>query len=149
MSESKNWSAGTKVVVAVAAAVGLGWLFKKAIVTSATVGAVGGALFTFAALQALQKAGVVVQLPETPPPAGAGTILTTEAGDALTLKALCVSGKGGTITWSRSVQGADGKSAETSTSRDIDCPFDAAALAKVKEMGFAFWGPKAAGMAAS
>ena len=144
MSEStkgSGWATAAKVGLGLAAALGLGWLFVKVAKVGAVVGAVAGAVFTAGALPARQQAGVVVQFPETPPPTGAGVSLTTEAGDALALRALCDDGKGGALAWSHSERDGGGKGTRFSVQKDVACPFDAAALAKVKGLGFTFWGP--------
>jgi hypothetical protein len=116
VSESKPWGTGTKVLVGVGVAAGLGYLLVKVATTSAKVGVAVGAVMTAAALDALAKAGVVVQMPESPPPAGAGSTLTTASGDALVLKTACPDGPAG-------------------------CPFDGVTLAKAKALGLTFWGP--------
>lgn len=116
MSDPKPWGTGTKVLVGVGVAAGLGYLFVKVAATSVKVGAASGAVMTAVALDMLAKAGVVVQLPNTPAPLGAGSILTTTSGDALALKTACPDGPAG-------------------------CPFDGVTLAKAKKLGFTFWGP--------
>jgi hypothetical protein len=118
-SEKYGWSAGAKFVTVVAAVLGVGWLVKKTAETSFVVGAAVGVGLTTVVSAALAEEGVVVQFPRQRAPRGAGTTMTTAAGEALALRALC----------------KDGPEAG-------QCLLTNERLGALKDMGFQFWGPR-------
>jgi hypothetical protein len=114
-------STGAKFLVGVGVLAGVGWLFKKTAETSFMVGAAVGVGLTTAVAAALAEEGVVVQFPEQRPPFGAGTRMTTAAGEALAVRALCKEGP-----------------------RAGECLLTGERLGALKDMGFKFWGPSSA-----